>query len=60
VNTLRNTVRLANGRDRPAFVSFLNCSVNMNRRTFNAQRPTLNIQRTGSLDVERWTLDVAR
>jgi hypothetical protein len=30
----------------------LNCPVNMNRRTFNAQRPTRNIQLSASLKVE--------
>jgi hypothetical protein len=34
--------------------SFLNCTVNMNRRTFDAQRPTLNIQLSASLSVECW------
>ncbi|OQC62951.1 MAG: hypothetical protein BWX48_03436 [Verrucomicrobia bacterium ADurb.Bin006] len=27
----------------------------MNRGTFNAQLPTLNVQRNGSLKVARWT-----
>ena len=33
-------------------VSLLGCPVDMNRRTFNAERPTLNIQLSASLDVE--------